>query len=159
MKENINIKSINDIYKFIKEHNLQNQVLVEINTEYDFVKEGYNFKFCFSIILYPNTTKEQVISNCYNFLKNGDPNGTDIFDTYEEAESGLIKVFEKIKDKLLDSESLKNYKVHQDIVISETINDLFSYKLNIGTPQNKLFHKMFNVIEECIKEQRKTLSL
>ena len=59
----------------------------------------------------------------------------------------------------MDSESLKNYKVHQDIIISETINDLFCYKLNIGTPQNKLFHKMFNIIEECIKEQRKTLSL
>lgn len=158
MKE-INIKSINDIYKFIKENNLQNQVLVEINTEYDFVKESYNFKFSFNVILYPNTTQEQVISNYYNFLKNGDPNGTDFFDTYEEAESSLIKVFEKIKDKLLDPESLKNYKVHQDIIISETINDLFGYKLNIGTPQNKLFHRMFNAINECVKEQRKTLSL
>lgn len=154
-----NIKSINDIYKFIKEHNLQNQVLVEINNQYDIEKEKFVFKYYFSIILYPNTTQEQVISNYYNFIKNGDPNGTDLFDTYEEAEESLIKVFEKIKDKLLDPESLKNYKVHQDIIISETINDLFGYKLNIGTPQNKLFHRMFNTINECVKEQRKTLSL
>lgn len=154
-----NIKSISDIYRFIKENNLQNQVLVEINNQYDIEKEKFGFKYYFSIILYPNTTQEQVISNYYNFIKNGNPNGTDLFDTYEEVESALIKVFEKIKDKLLDPESLKNYKVYQDIIISETINDLFGYKLNIGTPQNKLFHRMFNTINECVKEQRKTLSL